>query len=109
MIGGEEHFYYAATGSMIYEPISQDEYRLYTINEDFVFEGKENPEGFTEDTYYSYYLGSLEETMLFLWEASTDSETMPGQMVNHYYIAALNTETLEWKILWDGISDYEGM
>ena len=107
VIGGEEHFYYAATGSMIYEPISQDEYRLYTINEDFVFEGKENPEGFTEDTYYSYYLGSLEETMLFLWEASTDSETMPGQMVNHYYIAALSTETLEWKILWDGISDYE--
>ena len=45
--------------------------------------------------------------MLFLWEASTDSETMPGQMAKHYYIAALNTETLEWKILWDGISDYE--
>ena len=109
VIGEDGKNYYAATGTKIYEPISNNGYRLHKLNGELIGTGKEKPTDFEEDNYTKQYLGSLGETMLFLWTVYSGSEKMPGLAAIHSYIAAFNTDTLEWKILWDGISDYEGM
>ena len=107
VIGKEGHDFYATTGANIYEPTGQKDYCLYDMSGDMISQGEVDPPGFEESNYTQRYLGSIKETMLFLFEASYESKKFPGLAAMHSYIAAFNTDTLEWRILWDGVSDYE--
>ena len=107
VVGEEGKNYSWATGSKIYEFVNKWEYRLYKLNGELITEGRVNLPEFEDENFTTRYLGSVNETMLILYSASFASEKMPGVAALHNYIAAFDTETLEWRILWDGVSDYE--
>ena len=107
VISEEGRDYYCATGTKIYESVSQKEYRLHKLNGELIAEGSVDIPGFEEENYTTRYLGSVKETMLFLYTVSSESTKMPGLAALHNYVVSFDTDTLEWRILWDGISDYE--
>lgn len=109
VVGEEGKDYYAATGTKIYETVDRRGYRLHSLNGDLIAEGEQEIPGFEEESYTWMYVGSIKETMLFRFDADYKSKIMPGLAAFHTYIVAFNTDTLEWKILWDGVSDYEGI
>ena len=109
VIGEKGRNYYCATGTKIYESVSRSEYRLYTLNGELIAEGAIDIPGLQNDFRMREYMGSIKETMLFCDTYQEESKTVPGASSSHCYLIAFNTDTLEWKILWDGISDYEGM
>lgn len=106
VVGEEGKDFSWATGTKIYEQIGDKEYALYDLKGEKIAQGVVDPPGFEEENYTTRYLGSVKENMFFLFEVSYPSQKEPNFAALHNYIAAFNTDTLEWKILWDGISDY---
>ena len=106
VIGEEGHNYQWATETKIFEVVSRTEYRLLELNGALITEGNVDIPGLRDDFLMWQCLGSIKDKMLFLYTYLAESAVVSGSAW-HNYIVSFDTDTLEWKILWDGVSDYE--
>ena len=110
--GGGEKRYYAATGTKIYDPVSRTEYRLRRLDESLITEGTIG-EGLPFDLEKTFMLnqcfGSIGETLIFRYTEMLGSDNDSQLPEMREYVVAFDTDTLEWKLLWEGVIETEGV
>ena len=76
---------------------------LATNNMDgeLISDGAIDPPGFADGNYYTHYIGCVDDTMYFMFVVYPQSNGQISLSPPQESIAAFNTETLEWSLVFD--------
>ena len=100
-IGKEGCEYDYVTDSKLYDIASRGYYRLYDMDGELISDGAINPPGFADGNYYTHYIGCVDDTMYFMFLVYPQSNGQISLSPPQESIAAFNTETLEWSLVFD--------
>ena len=76
---------------------------LATNNMDgeLISDGAIDPPDFADGNYYTHYIGCVDDTMYFMFVVYPQSNGQISFSPQQESIAAFNTETLEWSLVFD--------
>ena len=100
-IGKEGCEYDYVTDSKLYDIASRGYYRLYDMDGELISDGAIDPPGFADGNYYTHYIGCVDDTMYFMFLVYPQSNGQISLSPPQESIAAFNTETLEWSLVFD--------